>query len=262
MKTILKSTVTAMAIAFVLPLQASNPEADAMKNVKENYESIKVESGEALTFIQEDKINIPEGKELVQIMVMRHGKPLMNKKKKYSWKEANEFIVAYDSVGVEPFSADKIVVPEGIDTIYTSNLGRSINTAEYVSGGKIPLSSDKKFREFEREILPIPHIKMPISFWTITGRIPWIFGTGKIESLRKAKKRSDEVADFLQAEALKKKKAVIVAHDFLNRFTGKKLKKDGWLLVKDGGHDYLAVSLYVKLVDKKPDIKEMTFTGS
>lgn len=252
MNTILKTTIAAITVAFTLPLQASIHEDHSfLKKVKKHYEANEINKSEALTFINEEQFNIPEGKEFVQIMIMRHGKPLVNKKKRYSWKEAEGYTKAYDSVGVEAFSPDKIVIPEGIDTIYTSNLGRSINTAEYISAGKIPLSSDEKFREFERQVLRISHLKMPLAFWSISARIPWVFGAGKIESLSTAKKRSDEVAGFLEEKAMEKKKVLIVAHDFLNRFTGKRLKKDGWVLVRNGGHDFLAASLYVKLVDKK-----------
>lgn len=252
MRTLLKTVITAIVLAVAVPVQASNSEAAFMKKIKEHFESSNVEQQSALTFIDADQFEVPEGKELIQIIVMRHGKPLVHKKKRYTWKEAEAYTKEYDSVAVEAFSPDKVIIPEGIDTIYTSNLGRSISTAKYISKGKIPLSSNRKFREFERKVLRIKRLKMPMAFWSISARIPWIFGKGNIESLSAAKKRSDEVSSFLQQKAAKKKKVLLVAHDFLNRFTSKRLKKDGWILVKDGGHDYLAASLYVKLVDKKP----------
>ena len=246
---ILKSIFFIMFISLSTFVKAEDPFTEMAKEYYENQET-KSEAG-PVKFINTEHFVVPEGKELIQIMVMRHGKPLLEKKKKYTWEEANEYIQAYDTVGVEAFEMESVCVPDGVNEMYCSNLGRSINTAEYLSKNNIPLISDERFREFERQILPIPGIKMPLSFWLITARIPWIFGFGEIESLKNARNRSKEVAAFLDKNAHENKKTVLVAHGFLNRFLEKSLKKEGWTQVKDGGHDYLSVSVYTKLIDKK-----------
>ena len=249
----LKSSLLMMAL--ILSGFLSTTTASTLSDgIMESESSIVSDDG-PVTFIQEENYPVPEGKELIQIMVMRHGKPLLEKKKKYTWKEAEEYIRAYDTVGVETFEATTVCIPDGVNELYCSNLGRSISTAKFIAKDSLPLVSDKKFREFERQILRIPSIKMPLSFWLVTARIPWIFGSDEIESLAEAKRRSDEVAKFLDESARTEKRTMLVAHGFLNRFLEKSLKKEGWQQVRKGGHDYLAVSIYTKLVDKQDDLE-------
>ena len=236
---------------FLLSGILSTATAAVLSDSFNESESSIVSDDGPVTFINEENYPVPEGKELIQIMVMRHGKPLLEKKKKYTWKEAEEYIRAYDTVGVETFEATTVCIPDGVNELYCSNLGRSISTAKFIAKDSLPLISDEKFREFERQILHIPSIKMPLSFWLVTARIPWIFGSSEIESLKEARKRSNEVAKFLDESARKEKKTMLVAHGFLNRFLEKSLKKEGWQQVRNGGHDYLSVSIYTKLVDKQ-----------
>ena len=67
-----------------------------------------------------------------------------------------------------------------------------------------------------------------------------------IERKSDAKKRAQEVAAFLEQDALNKGKTVLVSHGLLNRYVEKYLKRLGWQTVYNGGNGYLSQRMLVK----------------
>lgn len=199
-----------------------------------------------LSFVQEEMGLIDNFGELQQIMLIRHGEPALNKK---GWKNkigARSFIKAYDSVGIyTPGYIPVMLYDNEVEEIQTSSLERSKHTARLLFGEERSYKHDTIFREFERKIIGLPNIKLPLKFWLINSRIFWFLGMNKkgIESFSSARKRAKRATTKLEGLAKERKKVVLVSHGLLNRYLVKYLKKRGWEVAHDGGKDYLAVWL-------------------
>lgn len=116
------------------------------------------------------------------------------------------------------------------------------------------MTVSRDFREFETRIGKRGFkFKLPIKLWTLGARIKWMLGIGHhgIESFADAKKRARKAAELLVKATEEKPKVVLVAHGFLNRYIREDLEEMGWRVVKDGGSNYFATTVLVKIDDTK-----------
>lgn len=186
---------------------------------------------------------------LAQIVLIRHGEPALKKDGWVNRPTAQAFMRAYDIVGVCPFSEPPLQLrPDEVDTVWTSNLGRAMHTAELAFGNLTTTSALPLFREFERKVFAFPNMRLPLRFWVVASRILWLIGANDsgIESFKEAKARAEKASSFLERQALAKGKTVLVAHGFLNRYLVKTLEKRGWTIIREGGSEYLATWLLVR----------------
>jgi len=222
------------------------------KEIKEYYENAqKFTDGKPLklSFVQEEMKLVENFEGLQQIMLIRHGEPALNKKGWRKRKGAQDFIKAYDTVGVyTPEHIPVMLYENEVKEIQTSSLERSKHTARILFGEGKTYVQDTIFREFERKIIGLPNIKLPLKFWLINSRIFWLLGMNKkgIESFSAAKKRTKRAVIKLEGLAEERGKVVLVSHGFLNRYLVKYLKKNGWEVAHDGGKGYLATWLLFK----------------
>jgi broad specificity phosphatase PhoE len=233
------------SIYFCAPVSAQ------IKAIKAYYSKADKEAVQrGIAFIQPEMQLLASYEELQQIILIRHGEPALNKSGWFNRKEAIQFIKDYDAVGVEPLSFVPLVIEaHERPVVHTSTLNRAMHTARLVFGDEIPYQEEALFREFERKIIEFPNISLPLKFWLNCSRIVWFLGGNdqNIESFREAKERAKQASERLTESAMKETKVVLVAHGLLNRYLIKKLKKEGWHLVRKGGSDYLAASLLIKL---------------
>ena len=187
--------------------------------------------------------------ETPHIILIRHGKPALNKKGWRGRHAAAQYAAAYDTVGVEPFD-NTIHCLEGISTgkAFHSTLPRSSHTAQLLFGDKLELIENARFREFERKVMKFVNLKMPLVFWLGTSRVLWLLNLNDkgIETFKQAKVRASENALFLAEEAKKDGQVILVAHGLHNKYVMKYLRKNGWKKVRNGGSKYLAVNVMVK----------------
>ncbi len=237
-------------IGCLLPLVGKAQE----ERIRQYYQQAEIAAQQAgipltLTFIQPEMGLVAASQPLLQIILVRHGNPALIKKGWVNRKKTQDFVRAYDSVGVYPLAFSPVAIGDTeIDTVLMSSLYRAQHTAHLIFGETMTYQADTLFREFERKIMGFPNIKLPLKFWLVHSRILWLMGLndGDIESFREAKKRAQRAAKRLENSAYRHGKVVLVAHGFLNRFLLKYLQKQGWTLVHNGGSDYLAASLLVK----------------
>lgn len=186
----------------------------------------------------------------LQIVTIRHGRPDIERKKWYSSREAHQFTLDYDQVGIVPFEQMVFELEEDeVSRIFTSDLPRTIHTAEVLFGEDIPLLSLPVFRELERQVPQILGQKrLPKAFWSLLYRGPYFLGKNyqKIEPFRKARKRIKKAAGLLDKQAQRDGAAVLVAHGLFNFFLAYALKKKGWARVRTSGKGYLGVAIFVK----------------
>ena len=183
---------------------------------------------------------------VMQIILIRHGEPDLEKRGCRNRDEAIRFIRAYDSAGVIPLASQPVCNPSvRASTIFHSTLPRARETAELAFGSSYNLEGREQFVEFGRKIMKFCNIPMPLKCWTTSSRLLWLLGMNDlgIESFRQARTRARENAAFLARRAVQDNQVVLVAHGLHNRYVKKYLKNLGWNVMYNGGKDYLSVQV-------------------
>ena len=234
-----------LIVAYLsLSLSGFAQERADFKALKKFYKRLASQSS-PLRFIQaSDGLG-----EWQQIALIRHGKPIIAREGWFSLAEARQFIKDYDQTSVALFDAPPFALaPQELSYIYSSPLSRSRHTASLIFGDTLKRLIRQDFREFERRIIGIPWVALPIKVWLVPARLFWILGLNQkgIESYREAKARSRQVADFLSQDAQAQGKTLLVSHGFLNKSLASDLQKIGWVKVHDGGKGYLSVKVFCK----------------
>ncbi len=251
-------------LLILMMFSACSSEDKIVEQIEHFYERMEKEApfvtiegipvAQKVRFVQPDDLRLPDSLELKQIALIRHGEPDLTKTGRFSYEEAKAYMKSYDSVGIlvpdEPF----FELEEEEDVVfYVSNLNRAKTTADYLFGTEQERVESEEFREFERSLgNRRGRISLPLRYWSITARLEWYLGINRdgIESFSKAKERAKSGAMKLEDQSEKHDKVVLVAHGFLNRYLEKYLKEQGWQVVRDGGIDYFATTILVKVVEE------------
>ena len=194
-----------------------------------------------------------QNKKLIQIYLIRHAKPDIQKRKLYSRKQAEKYIYEYNHVPIQDFDSNLIGINLNKEhTIYCSALRRSIETARAIFKDNYLIISDSIFNEFENKIIKSPgFIRQPLICWQILSRGTWVLGRkpSGIESHKEAIERASIAASRLIDVANKEETAILVAHGMLNRAIAKNLKQKGWRAIQKNGQKNLGATILIKLVD-------------
>lgn len=222
-------------------------------NIEETYASIRSwyrkNKDKPVSFYQPAAGKKNPEPEILQILLIRHGKPEINSNGWFGYKRARSYIEAYDTVGVHHFETSPVALgPDENPRLYSSTLNRAYDTACKIFSTDDVIYADSTFIEFEREIVPLPII-LPIKGWTSLSRFFWILGihSSAIPGFREEKSRAAYDAQLLEAAAVKHKKVILVAHGYLNKYIVSSLKKRDWDHSFNGGNDYLAVQVLTKI---------------
>jgi broad specificity phosphatase PhoE len=227
--------------------------ADVESIDKEAYSEIrswyKKRKDKSLTFFPSNKYESWKERTILQIILIRHGNPEINKNGWFSYKAARNYIKAYDTVGVRPIGKPPVTLVSNEEVkIFSSSLYRAYDTALKVFGNESAINVDSAFIEFQREITPLPLI-LPIKGWTGLSRFFWMIGlhSNDIPGFRSEKSRAVMDAGLLEKAAIENRKVILVGHGFLNKYIVRDLKKNGWDHSFNGGNDYLAVQVMTKI---------------
>lgn len=250
----------------VLPAAAQDqlPEEHIIQNIVGKYAELNSEAdyvmangqpiAQSTRFINPEDEVIPDFVNLRQIALVRHGEPDLIKTGKFSYEEAQQFLVNYDSVGIVLPDAPSFNAGDVADmAIFSSPINRARSTAAYLFGTETDMTYSPDFREFETTIGRFsPKFRLPIKQWTALARVKWMLGIDRngIESFADARKRARSAADKLAEASEENAKVVLVAHGFLNRYVKQNLEEMGWRVVRDGGNGYLATTILVKIEDE------------
>jgi broad specificity phosphatase PhoE len=165
---------------------------------------------------------------VLQIMLIRHGKPAIGKKSWMNRKAVIRYQAAYDSVGVELFETAPVALNgKPVNWIYTSRLPRAVHTAQLMAGDSIPVRPNAQYNEFERKPFCFFNVPLPRGLWSGVSRGLWMLGVNDrgIESYAEAKIRARRNALVLEEAALRERRVLLVAHGFMNRYIRTTLKK-------------------------------------
>lgn len=193
-----------------------------------------------------------KGQRMLQIYLIRHAKPNLEKKFLSSSGQAQNYIENYNKAPIHNISLGRVKIEfDKPHLIYCSSLPRSQETALKLFGDSYSIVSDSIFREFELKIIHASTIvKVPLDLWKAFSRVSWLLGFNHegIESYRKAKYRANLAADNLECIANQEETAILVGHGMMNAVISKELKKRGWYFVQKKGHVNLGATLMQKLV--------------
>jgi broad specificity phosphatase PhoE len=224
-------------------------------DLQEIYSEIKswykINEKDPITFYHSNQNKLDTGVSILQIILIRHAQPRINTNGWFSYNAARNFIYAYDTVSVVDFHLPPLkLMPNEHAKIFCSTLNRAFDTARKIFDDTAIIETDSVFIEFQREIVPLPLIRMPIKGWTGLSRFFWIIGlhSSEIPGFKSEKSRAGSDARMLEKAARENKKVILVAHGFLNKYILKYLKRNGWDHSYNGGNDYLAVQVLTKIV--------------
>lgn len=193
-----------------------------------------------------DRTNTPH--RFGEIMVVRHGEPVQNRRVWINAEEYRKWWAGYDEAGLVPGEAP----PDGLlvharraDIIFSSSLRRAQETARLAGEGR-PFTPDEVFREAPLPPPPFPSwVRMTPWAWGTVARIGWRLGySGGAESYTMAVERAKAAADRLIEAARGGSNVMLCAHGWFNRMIRKQLRARGWDCVFDGGDYYWSYRRY------------------
>ncbi len=219
---------------------------------------ISIQNSTSFTYLSEIDSDIQndlfkQGQKMLQIYLVRHAKPDINKPFFSNTKKTANYVNNYNSVEIQSFDTGTISLQlNNTHVIQCSPLRRAQETAKNIFKNDFTYKTDSVYREFETRIIKAPNfIFLPTSFWQALSRLCWILGTNKkgIESHRQALQRASIAASKLIANTKKEETSILIAHGMLNRSIKKILHKKGWTVIQNNGKENLGATILVKVVN-------------
>ncbi len=176
---------------------------------------------------------------------MRHGRPEMDldmlKKTKMSSEAVGNIVVEYEDVSLAtdsfPTSA-ALNIASQCNASVSSDLTRAIESSQRLNVG----DDHATMSIFQESTMPYFEWKkpnLPFFTWALTYRLLWLLGFAKNgESIRIAKQRARECADYIESRSAECGTLLVVGHGIINRLIMTELKKRKWTLSESNGDDY------------------------
>lgn len=185
-----------------------------------------------------------------EIILIRHAKVDLDTKGWMRYRKAVQLNERYNTAPVSSFEAHQVLAtlpPLKTDTVYVSNLNRSIATGWALFGDSTVVLSSGFLDEFGLNIVHLP-LRLPYKAWTSVSRALWLLGINQKnnESHREAKRRVVRIADFIENKLKYNEQVVMVTHGFLNRYVAQELKRRGWVDIQDQGAKNLGATVLRK----------------
>lgn len=176
------------------------------------------------------------------IVLARHGEPALSRKCLINAAQYRDWWAKYEVLGLRAGQTPPpalLATAQGAGAIYASTRPRAIETANAVSSGREVLV-DALFVE-----APLPPPRLPDwfrlspRFWGVVSRFHWhwVHSHGH-ETRAQAEARAEQAAQALIARAESGQDVLVLAHGYFNHMVGRRLRADGWRLVKDQGFKY------------------------
>src|SRR6056297_3203993 len=150
---------------------------------------------------ERDCLRLYRSQEFLQIVLVRHARPIISKKAHVNFEEAEELLEAYRNSSVHEIPAAPVCTENIADVkIYHSDLNRSRETAKAIFPSKVFTHvEEQRFRELDRQNINLP-FKIPYSLHTTLSRLAWLTGTMKeVEKPPGARKRLKSNAEYLHS---------------------------------------------------------------
>ncbi|MCW9023770.1 MAG: histidine phosphatase family protein [Gammaproteobacteria bacterium] len=183
----------------------------------------------------------------MEIIILRHGKPVIPHLNKLSASEFTGWVRSYDASGL---CSTSIPTNEALDqavrcnAVVCSALPRSIESARALQIQTITLS-DTQFNEAELPTANWNYLKLSPKAWAVIFRILWLLGySNNSESYKEAKTRASKAAHTLKELAEKYNSVLFVGHGVYNRLLARELKATGWVGPRSSGSKHWNFGVY------------------
>lgn len=182
------------------------------------------------------------------IIVSRHGRPALNRAlgPRLQWREYVNWWDRYEAgplaEGQEAPQALKDIVADA-DIVFASARLRAQQTADSAAP-HLKATYDPVFNEAPLPPPRLTGLRALPKTWNILARTAWLTGHSLDgESVSQARVRAEAAALKLH-EAAADAKVYLAAHGWFNRMLRPKLRKLGWVCVRDGGDSYWSYRVY------------------
>lgn len=183
------------------------------------------------------------------IILTRHGEPALSRKCLISARQYGDWWAKYEVGGLRAGQTpppELLAAAEGAGVIYASTRPRAQETAVAAAGGR-EIVSDALFIEAP---LPPPHlpdwIRLSPKWWGVVSRFWWHLSDRhhQQETRAEAEIRAEQAAQVLIERAGSGRDVLVFAHGYFNHMVGRRLKADGWKLVRNQGFKYWSQRRY------------------
>jgi hypothetical protein len=189
---------------------------------------------------------------LLQIVLMRHGKPKIDKSLRVNAKGFGVWVEQYNAAGIDhecPPSGFAVEQAAQCAFIVCSNLPRSLESARALGIAHADIC-DPGFREMDMPHASWRFPRLPPGVWTIFFRLAWALGySSNAESFAAAKERARQCAERLTDLASIHGTVLFVGHGSLNWFIARYLNGIGWSCPSSPPRKYWEFSVYRKQAD-------------
>jgi len=183
----------------------------------------------------------------MNIVIMRHGKPVAPVIDRLKAGELPVWLEAYDSAGINQHQlppASAIEIAAGCNAVVCSDLPRSIQTAQALNKKHIHLS-DSGFREIGLPYANWNSPRLPPKIWVALFRFLWFLGyASNGESLHSARLRARVGAEMLMKAAAESGSVLFVGHGLINHLIAQELLRSGWQGPKSPGKRHWEFGVY------------------
>lgn len=183
----------------------------------------------------------------LKIVLIRHGKPIVNDLEKITVSQLAEWVQHYDRAPIDLSCHPPLpllTTVSSIRCIVTSPLRRAVESAKLLA----PKSNHHVSFEAREAELPIPRfmkIKMSARTWCALSRVAWFMGlSAQTESLAQAKLRAGIVAQELEALSRQTGSVLLLGHGIMNLLIAQRLRTQGWKSLQVSGKGYWKFSEY------------------
>lgn len=180
----------------------------------------------------------------MQIVLMRHGKPVLPAAQWLAPCEMGRWIDDYDRsiVELDDIPAASVNAAREAAVIVASTLSRSLSSVHAL--GRVVSLVDSVFCEAELPYALWRRPPMPAQIWAAVFRLCWLFGYARgADSVSATKERASRAARRLEALA-RKGPVLLVGHGIMNRLIAKELLASGWRLRAGHNSKYWSTSEY------------------
>ncbi len=184
----------------------------------------------------------------LRIVLIRHGKPMIDDLGKITGAQLAEWVQYYDHASVDPSCHPPLPLLNTVSSIrciVVSPLRRSVESAKLLS----PEFNHRVLFEAREAELPIPRfmqMKMSARTWCALSRLAWFMGwSAQTESLTQARLRAGIVAQELAALSRQKGSVLLLGHGIMNLLISQRLRAQGWKSLQVSGNGYWRFSEYV-----------------
>jgi len=184
---------------------------------------------------------------LVEVVLLRHGKPEIDTLGKVSASDFGRWIAKYDQAGIDMRhkpTKEAIERAEKCSFTVCSTLLRSVESAKALNIDSPNLVSHL-FRECEMPYSNWAYPKLSILSWSVLFRILQLAGySSNAESYKSIKVRSENCANQLTELSRKHESVLFVGHGTIIWFIHKRLLRMGWTGPQKAARKHWAFSVY------------------